>query len=103
MRKRIRNIWCDTDKDLLAHREEAEGKSTLVFEAYYHRRRQLCYLYTYSDKNGDIENEVLKEKTIEEMNEFFEFVGSPSRIFTNKKEHKEYLKKSETEPVTVNA
>ncbi|MBU8911314.1 MAG: hypothetical protein KOO65_08595 [Desulfobacterales bacterium] len=94
MKKRIKRVYCDTDKDVLLNRTVAEGDSktvdTVVQEAYAHKKKCMCYIYSYLDKNGDREKEQMTGKKRKNMNEYLEYVGSPSRIFVNKKEFAEY-------------
>jgi len=107
MKKRVRKVYCDTEKDGLAHRAELGGETNQVVEAYVHRKKQFFYIYVYNEMNGERKNEKIVPKTMDEINRYLEFVNSPSRFFSTKKEYDEYIKEVEdeiadTEPLNIN-
>ena len=95
MKKRIKKMYCDTEKDLLAHECDFGEDSTIQCSAYFHRNKYICYLYKFTKVNGVITEEKMIQKTDKKMNKFLEFMGSPSRILRIRKKYDEYNKQNE--------
>ena len=86
----INNVFVNTETDKLLQSTEL---GDYKIDAYCCVDHQICYIRKYKKDEIGFIQEYSKDK----MNDFLEFVGSPSRIFTDKKEMKRYVAKCKRE------
>lgn len=93
MIKEIQGVICDPSKDVLMHSQDLEER----YRDYYCSKiAQICYVHLY-EVAGDCSfmNEKIEELTMDKFNSELEFFDAPSRIFTSKKEMRDWMKKKD--------